>query len=98
MKLPVVLSRIAQREYDHAADWYEQERRGLGTRFTRAVRALLDEIAADPLRYAKEFEDIREAKLKKYRYCVYYRIETSRIVVIAVFHTSRDPQEWQSRA
>lgn len=98
MSLPVALSHVAQREFDHAADWYEQERRGLGVRFTRAVRAILDDIASDPLRYAKEFEDIREAKVKKYSYCVYYRVEETRIVVLSVFHTSRDPSVWQSRA
>src|SRR5690348_4658542 len=98
MNLPVVLTRVAQREFDHASDWYEQDPAGLGARFTRAVRALLDQVAADPLRYPKEFEDVREAKVKKYSYCVYYRIEEERIVVISVFHTSRDPSAWQSRA
>jgi toxin ParE1/3/4 len=58
----------------------------------------LDQIAVDPLRYPKEFEDVREAKVKKYSYCVYYSVEADRIVVISVFHTSRDPSVWQSRA
>ena len=31
-------------------------------------------------------------------YCVYYREEPGRVLVLAVFHTSRDPTVWQSRS
>jgi plasmid stabilization system protein ParE len=40
MNRPVVLSRQAQREFDEAADWYEQQA-GLGARFTERVRDVL---------------------------------------------------------
>ena len=32
-----------------------------------------------------------------YPYCVYYRIEEDRVLVLAVFHTARDPAIWQNR-
>jgi hypothetical protein len=28
---------------------------------------------------------------------VFYRVETRRIVVLAVFHARRDPMKWQTR-
>jgi toxin ParE1/3/4 len=41
--------------------------------------------------------DIREALLTKFPFCLYYVIESDRIEIISVFHTSRDPQVWQGR-
>jgi plasmid stabilization system protein ParE len=41
---------------------------------------------------------VRCALVRRFPYAVYYRVEPERIVVIAVFHTKRDPGVWQSRA
>jgi plasmid stabilization system protein ParE len=62
-----------------------------------AVRAVLGGVAEQPARYPEVYEDVREAEVKGYPYCVYYRIEIARILVLAVFHTVRDPAVWQSR-
>ena len=98
MKLPIVISRPARREFDGAADWYELERSGLGERFIRAVNARLEQIGNDPLRYAIEFQDIRCANISGFPYYViYYRVEDDKVVIVSIFHSSRDPAEWQSR-
>ena len=34
------------------------------------------------------FGDVREALVLRFPYCVYYRVKTDRVVVMAVFHTS----------
>lgn len=98
MSLPVVFRRAARAEFDDAADWYDQRRPGRGATFTAAVRQVLSQIAAQPRLYAEVFQDVREAPVAKYPYCVYYREEPGQILVLSVFHTSRDPQIWQSRA
>ncbi len=43
------------------------------------------------------YKDARCALLRRFPYAIYYRVKRDRIVVIAVFHSSRDPREWQSR-
>lgn len=98
MSLPVVFRRQARREFDEAADWYEQHRAGLGARFIAAVQNVLDEAAANRQRYAAVFADVREGVVQGFPYCVYYREESGQIIVLAVFHASRDPSIWQSRA
>ena len=40
---------------------------------------------------------VREAPVPRHPYGVYYRVQPDRIVVIAVFHHSRDPAEWRDR-
>lgn len=98
MSVPVVLTRIAQREYDDARDWYALQAPGLGDRFRAEVDAVLTQIGATPLRYAVAYQTAREAILSVFPYAVYFRDEGNRVVVISVFHTSRDPAVWQSRA
>jgi plasmid stabilization system protein ParE len=97
MTLPVVLSRAARFEFDADADWYEARRKGLGKRFTAAVRTALDLIAEQPQRYPIVLDDIREAPIHRFPYCIYYREEPKQIVILAVFHLSRDPTIWQNR-
>ena len=97
MSLPIVFRRAARHEFDEAANWYEQRRPGRGAKFTAAVRELLGRIAEQPELYAQVYEDVREALVTRYPYCVYYRIDEGRILVLAVFHTARDPAIWQRR-
>lgn len=37
-------------------------------------------------------------RVKKFPYMVFYRVDDDQITVLAVYHTSRDPAGWQSRA
>lgn len=41
----------ARVEFREAAVWYEEQRRGLGERFQRAVRRIVNSILADPVRF-----------------------------------------------
>ena len=98
MSLPIVFRRSAQCEFIEAAEWYEKRRTGRGAKFTAAVREVLERIAEQPESYSQVFEDVREALVSKYPYCVYYRVDGERILVLSIFHTSRDPAVWQNRA
>lgn len=97
MSLPLTFRRQAHREFDEAGDWYEQRRVGLGARFVAAVERVLDQAAVNPGRYAEVLEGVREGLVQGFPYCVYFREEGEQIVVLAVFHASRDPAIWQSR-
>ena len=98
MSLSIVFRRAARHEFDEASDWYDQRRAGQGVLFAAAVRKTLARLADQPELYAKVFEDVREAPVSGYPYGVYYREESGFLLVLAVFHTSRDPSIWQRRA
>jgi len=98
VSLPVILRRLAQTEFDDAADWYDQRAAGRGAMFTAAVRQVMADIAVTPQMYPVVYADVREALVSGYPYAVYYRVDLSQVTVLAVFHTSRDPAGWQSRA
>lgn len=97
MSLPVVLRAEAEAEFDDAYDYYEAQRAGLGVLFAARVQDVFDRIAANPLMHGVVFADARKALVSRFPYAVYYRAEPSRVQVIAVIHTSRDPSIWQGR-
>jgi len=94
---PVIFRRQARMEFDEAALWYEAHRRGLGARITFAVDSVINSAALNPDRHPRVFADVHEGLVSGFPYCVYYRQEHGRILVIGIFHASRDPSIWQSR-
>ncbi len=97
MTQPVIFRQQARLEFDEAADWYEQERAGLGPQFLSEIEGLLKQIATHPQQFPMLYRDVRKAVAKRFPYCVYFRERKQRIVVLAVFHSSRNPAVWQNR-
>ena len=98
MSLPLVLRPEARAEFDDAFDWYERQRPGLGVDFVTQVQDVLDRISTAPELYAQIFQDIRRAVVQRFPYSIFYKIEPRQIVVLALFHSKRDPKIWQARA
>jgi plasmid stabilization system protein ParE len=88
----------ARDDIDEAYAWYEQQKAGLGERFLSALRDVLDAIAANPDHCGVVHRDVRASTLRRFPYVVYYRVETARVLILAVQHGRRDPRRWQSRA
>lgn len=97
MRLPVVLRAEAQAEFDEAFDFYESRRQGSGVAFAARVQEALDRIASNPLLHPCIFADVRKTTVQRVPYRVFYRAEANRVEVIAVYHTSRNPNVWKDR-
>lgn len=97
MNRSILFRHVARTEFDAAADWYEHRRRGLGAKFTVAVRRVLDRASTQPDFHPEVWRNVREALVRGFPYCIYYREEQEHLLVLAVFHTSRDPSIWRSR-
>ncbi len=97
MTQPLVYRAAVKAEFESAYVWYENEKSGLGDDFVIEVRKTFDHIASQPERFPIAEDDIRVAKVADFPYCVYYRIRPGHIVVISVFHMSRNPSIWQRR-
>ena len=98
MKPTLVFDPEATSEFDEAYDFYQNRRFGLGDEFAGAIRTVILGILAQPKRHAAVLRDTRRARVIRFPFAVYYRIESSTIRIVSVFHTSRDPKTWQSRA
>jgi plasmid stabilization system protein ParE len=97
MSLPIRLLPEARDEFDAAVDWYEQQRPGLGSAFLDPVRDVFGRIAANPQLHGIVYQDVRKAVVRKFPYVVLYKEEAGEVIVIAVFHSKRDPTIWQGR-
>jgi plasmid stabilization system protein ParE len=96
MSLRVAFRPEAQGDLLQAHDWYEQQA-GLGDAFSDRAEEAIERIQRMPRMYAMVFRDVRRAKIRRFPYLIYYRVQQDRIEVIAVLHGSRDPRLWQQR-
>jgi plasmid stabilization system protein ParE len=87
----------ARDEMEDAYNWYEDQKATLGEDFLACVDTTLDRIEQRPEAYRVVFQDFRRAVIHRFPYVIYYRIISSRIIIIAVVHGKRDPKIWQSR-
>jgi plasmid stabilization system protein ParE len=87
----------AGRDLDRAYVWYERERRGLGEEFLAEVFATAKQILENPESYPVLHRQTRRALVRRFPYGLFYRIIGETIVVVACFHTSRNPIGWQRR-
>ena len=97
MTVEVRLRPEAEQDLADAATWYEGARPGLGEQFLEEMRSVISSIAERPLAYPLVHRTARRALLRRFPFGVFYRAEASQIVVIGIFHGSRDPALWKVR-
>ena len=98
MRLAVSFRHAARAEFIEAAAWYELRRPNLGVEFIAEIDHCVALAAEQPQLFAATHNGIRRVIADRFPYSVYYRAEAHRIVVLAVFHASRDPAIWRQRA
>ncbi len=82
-----------------AAIWYNKKQIGLGKRFTAQVREKVRLIKRNPKACNVRYNNVRTAVLNVFPYMLHYIIdeENKIILVLAVLHTSRNPQIWKNK-
>jgi toxin ParE1/3/4 len=98
MSLLVTVRPEAGADIQQTHDALEQSKVGLGEQFAAQLHRTLERIESMPELYGVIWQDVRAARLRKFRYLVYYVVFADRVEVLAVMHGSRDASVWQSRA
>ena len=80
-----------------ASEWYDRQEPGLGAEFLKAVRVQLEAIEAAPEQYQLIVSDIRQARLRRFPYSLFYVIDGELVMTIACMHARRHPRRWQAR-
>ena len=93
----VIFTQGAREEVIEAQDWYEREAPGLGRHFREAIDALIERMSANPRQFPVVFKDVRRALLRRFPYSLFFVMEGETLLVIACFHASRDPAQWQKQ-
>lgn len=88
----------AESDISDAARWYEDQRSGLGSEFLDEVLRALSSISSHPLLYPRVSGDVRRAVTRRFPFGIFYLMDESDVVVLAVMHGSRAPTRWKHRA
>ena len=98
MSLTYSIHRKAYAELDEAIEWYTNKGgKKLASRFFNAYQKTRDRILENPLQFEKIYQDCRRAVFNKFPFVIiYYPAETG-IHILAIFHASKNPEDWKSR-
>lgn len=98
MSRTLIISPEAEADLADAKKWYDDRRDGLGAEVVEKIEEALNTIRRIPLVSRLVYRDLRRVLVRRFPYAVFYRVTDEQITVVAVYHTSRDPRGWQSRA
>jgi plasmid stabilization system protein ParE len=94
MSVPVVYRRRVQSDLAAAFDWYEEQSPGLGENLLSSVGSIFKSIEDFPEIFAFVHGSVRRAIIRRFPFAIFSLVEPSRIVILRVLHTSRDPRIW----
>ena len=93
----VSFHRLARRELNDGAQYYELESSGLGVRFLGAVEACVSAIVEFPDAGSNLPGNVQRRLVAGFPYGVLYRVKPNGIRVLAVMNLKRRPMYWVGR-
>ena len=85
----VSFHRLAERELNDAALYYEHERLGLGVAFLDEIETYLDAIIRNPDAGTIIRGAVRRRILRRFPYAILYSVDTNRIRILAIMNLKR---------
>ena len=93
----IELSDEAEVDFDKSYEFYYEDSPKVSDTFFKRINLGFENIKQNPKSFAVAHKDVRKYVVKKFPFVIYYRIVDSVIQVIAIFHTSRNPEIWNER-
>ncbi|NOQ27325.1 MAG: type II toxin-antitoxin system RelE/ParE family toxin [Bacteroidales bacterium] len=93
----LIIKPFAELDVIDISKWYNDKRDGLGDEFLLALDAKINEIQRNPDHHQAIYKKIRRALTDRFPYGVFYIIEKNTIYVLAIIHSSRNPNIWKKK-
>jgi len=90
--------RLAERELNDAALYYESESPGLGVIFLDEIEHFIEAIAKNPSGGIKVRGQVRRRILRRFPYGILYSVKAEGIRILAIMHLKRRPMYWAGRS
>ncbi len=97
MGLAFFISEAAEADIYEAYNWYFEKNNELGRQFEFQIKETIKNIQQRPENFQLRYSRIHVCFAKQFPYGIHYYFDETRIIVVAVFHTSRNPKVWKSR-
>jgi plasmid stabilization system protein ParE len=90
---------LAKKDIQQAVSWYNLKQNHLGNRFLRTLRNEVKIIQKNPTAFINRYNEIHTLVMSNFPFMIHYLIEEElkKIIVVAVFHTSLNPKNWNNR-
>ena len=96
MKRHLSIRPEAKTDIAQAFNWYRDRSEELGRMFLNELQRVLETIEERPLSYPRIHGEKRRALLHRFPYAVFYRLPADEVVVLGVFHQTRDSRRWKA--
>jgi toxin ParE1/3/4 len=94
----LILSDEAVLDIEEAFLWYLEINPGIADKFENSLFTELEHIQSYSENFQARYKNIRVRFLSKFPYGVHYLIKDNEtLLVVGVFHTSKDPKNWFDR-
>lgn len=93
----IELSNEAEVDFDKSYEFYFEDSPKVADTFFKQINLGFENIKQTPKSFPFTHKDVRKYVVKKFPFVIYYRIVDKTIQIIAIFHTSRNPEIWNER-
>lgn len=87
----------ARKELDDAADYYDSIDLRLGDEFFEEIDDCISRLLMSPLAWTKLRGSVRRCRTHRFPYSLIYDLEKEQVFIVAVMHSSREPNYWVDR-
>jgi plasmid stabilization system protein ParE len=87
----------AEAELTEAREWYSHQRQDLDLEFMQCIEDALSRAVSHPYLFPIVHRSLRRVVIRRFPFALFYEVTPDEIHVVAVFHSRRDPEIWQSR-
>lgn len=91
------LSSQAEVDFDKSYEFYFEDSPKVADTFFKQINLSFENIKQNPNSFPIAYKDARKYIVKKFPFVIYFRIADDIIQIIAIFHTSRNPEIWNER-
>ncbi|WP_070138328.1 type II toxin-antitoxin system RelE/ParE family toxin [Crocinitomix algicola] len=98
MAYKLITSPIADKDVEKAIKYYIETKTELAKAFLKEVRAVKKYLIKNPKKIQVRYSNVRIAFLKKFPYGIHFVFENDTIVIVGIFHTSKNPKNWKDRS
>ena len=91
------ISDEAETDLKNAYQFYAEESTRVAESFFKQINSSLETIKKNLRSFPYAYKSVQKFVVKKFPFVIYYQLDESSIRVIAIFHTSRNPEIWNER-
>jgi len=93
----IEISDEAECDFDNSYNYYFEHSPKVADDFFQRISISFENIKTIPFSFPEVYKNVRKFTVKKFPFVIYFQVEEYAIKVIAIFHTSRNPEIWNVR-